>query len=68
MFFFQSFSQTAPPPLPLKKVMDPPLTCWMDSWAHLGFSRGGGGGGVSKNFQTFVDLFLGRPNCFSELS
>ena len=27
-----------------------------------------GGGGFSKNFENFIDLFLGRPNWFSELS
>ena len=36
------------------------------------FSRGGGGGGGGgegflKNFKNFVDLFIGRPNWFSEL-
>ena len=34
----------------------------MIAGADLGFSRGGGGG-FSKNFQNFDDLFfLGRPN------
>ena len=32
------------------------------------FSRAGGGGWIDKNyFGNFVDLFLGRPNWFSEL-
>ena len=31
--------------------------------ADLGFSRGGGGGRIfKKNFETFDDFFLGRPN------
>ena len=32
------------------------------------FSCGGGGGDLQKIFKNFVDLFLGRPNSFSERS
>ena len=33
---------------------------YFESWADLGFSRGGLG--FQKTFEKFADLFLGRPN------
>ena len=38
----------------------------LSTGADLGFSRERGG--FSKNFEIFVDLFLGRPNRFFQLS
>ena len=45
---------------------DKKITLYTHAGADIGFSRGGG-----ADFQKFLEncrLFLGRPNCFSELS